>query len=216
MKPVENGTILKQLKWRYAVKKFDPTKKISPDDWNALEQAMMLAPSSFGLSPWKFVVITSAEKKNELTAASWGQKQIADCSHLVVFAGKKGMDENYVHRFISRVAEVRKVPLESLKGYEQMMVGFVKSRSPVEVDAWAARQVYIAVGTLVTSAAMLGIDACPMEGIDPAKYDEILGLTSKGYGALCVVAVGHRAADDPYQHLAKVRFDHSDVVERIV
>ena len=215
MKPVDNGTILKQLKWRYAVKKFDPTQKISPDDWNTLEQAMMLAPSSFGLSPWKFVVITSAEKKNQLIAASWGQKQISDCSHLVVFAAKKGMDENYVARFISRVAEVRKAPLESLKNYEQMMVGFLKARSPVEVDSWAARQVYLAVGTLVTSAAMLGIDACPMEGIEPAKYDQILGLTARGYGVLCVVAVGHRAADDPYQHLAKVRFDPSDVVERI-
>ena len=116
MPTVEGPTVLEQLDWRYAVKKFDPSRKLSPDDWATLERAMTLAPSSFGLSPWKFVVITSAALKEQLTAASWGQPQVKDCSHLVVFAVRKGVDAEYVGRFIDRVSEVRHVPAARWRG----------------------------------------------------------------------------------------------------
>jgi nitroreductase len=215
MPTVPASTIIDQLKWRYATKKFDPAKKVSPADFAVLEQAVQLAPSSFGLSPWKFIVVTDPALKEKLTAVSWNQPQIKDCSHLVVFAVRKGIDAAYVQKFIDRVGEVRHMPTAPLDGYKQMMVGTISSMTPAQVDEWSSKQVYIALGFLLSAAAMLEIDACPMEGIDKAKYDEILGLSAQGLGALCVAAVGYRSADDQTAKYAKVRFDAKDVVTHI-
>ncbi len=213
MTPVPTQTLTDALHWRYATKKFDAARKIPAATWAALEQALVLAPSSFGLQPWKFVVVQDAATKERLSAAARGQRQPADCSHLVVFAGRKGMDAADVERYIARIAEVRGVTVESLKAYRDNMVGFVENaRKGGTIDAWCARQVYIAFGVFMASAALLGVDACPMEGIDPAKFDEILGLAAKGYGALCVGAAGYRAADDKYAAAPKVRFRAEDVV----
>jgi nitroreductase len=215
MPTVQGTTLLDQLSWRYAVKKFDPAKKVFPADWKTLEQAAMLAPSSFGLQPWKFFVITSAAMKEKLTAASHGQAQIRDCSHLVVFTVRKGIDAGYVDKYIRRISEVRGVPPAALEGFRTTMVGSIAAQSAEQVDAWSSRQVYVALGFLISAAALLGIDACPMEGIDPGKYNEILGLTSQGLAAMCVAAVGYRAADDPASRHKKVRFEASDVVTHI-
>jgi nitroreductase len=213
MKPVESQTLLNQLNWRYATKKFDPTKKVSAEDWNTLEQALILSASSYGLQPWHFVVITSQAVKDSLVAASWGQQQVAQASHVVVFSVKKGVDAAWVDKYIQRISEVRGVPAEKLSGYRDMMIGSITKAGPEGVDVWSTKQVYIALGNLLTSAAMLGIDACPMEGIMQAKYDEILGLPAKGYAAVCVATVGYRAADDKVGK--KVRFEAKDVVTHI-
>jgi nitroreductase len=211
--PVE---LLEKLNWRYATKKFDPTKKIPSDIWKTLEKALILSPSSFGLQPWKFFVVSDTALRKKLQAASWNQPQIVDASHLVVFAHKKGLNASDVDHFVQSLSDVRKVPLASLDGYKQMMVGFVnKAGSGFDINAWAARQVYIALGTFLTSAALLGIDACPMEGLDPDQYDQILGMTKQGYHTLCVATVGYRAADDQAASLTKVRFDQNDVVVHI-
>jgi nitroreductase len=215
MPTVEQTTLLDQLNWRYAVKKFDPTRKVSPTDWNTLEQAVILAPSSFGLQPWKFFVVTSPEMKQKLRAASHGQPQITDCSHLVVFTVRKGVDAAHVDKYIRRISEVRGAPLPALDGFRNMMVGSIASQGPEQVDAWSSRQVYVALGFLIAAAAMLGIDACPMEGIEHAKYNEILGLSEQGLAAMCVAAVGYRAADDPAGKQKKVRFETKDVVTHI-
>jgi nitroreductase len=213
---IHREQLVHQLRWRYATKQFDPQRKISAGDWSALEEALVLTPSSFGLQPWKFIVITNQAVKEKLVAASWGQRQPADCSHLVVFAIKKELGEAEIDGFLKRIAEVRSVPLDSLAGYRDMMVGsIVTGMDAAARNGWAERQVYIAVGNFLTSAAMLGIDACPMEGIEPAQYNEILGLGKLGLSVVCAAATGYRAASDKSAALKKVRFPKDQVLVRI-
>jgi nitroreductase len=206
--------VLQQLHWRYAVKSFDPTRKIPDDLWQTLEQSLVLAPSSFGLQPWKFFVITDLSLRQQLVEHSWGQNQVADASHLVVFAVKKGLSSEDVNHYIQRIAEVRNAPIESLEGFSNTIKGSLGQYSdPAEIDIWSTKQVYIALGQFMTCAAMLGVDTCPMEGFVPNKYDEILGLTQRGYHAVVLCPAGYRAADDKYATLAKVRFPIEEVVE---
>jgi nitroreductase len=216
MTPISTTTITEALHWRYATKKFDASRKIPASLWAALEESLILAPSSYGLQPWHFVVVQDAGTKEKLSAAAYGQKQPVDCSHLVVFAVRKNFSPADVDHFIDRVAEVRGAPKEGLKGYRDMMVGTVESLAKGGiVDAWSSRQVYIALGEFMTAAALLGVDACPMEGLVPAKFDEILGLSAKGFATLAACAVGYRAPDDPYAHAPKVRFPTSELVTHI-
>lgn len=214
MKPVNNETITRQLNWRYATKKFDPNRKVQAPDWKTLEQALVLSPSSYGLQPWKFIVVHDPKVRAELREASWDQPQVTDASHLVVFAVKREFTAADVDRHVRRVAAVRNVPVESLEGYRQAMLGSV-ARPADEVRNWTQRQVYIAIGTLLTTAAMLGIDACPMEGLDSQKVDKILGLADQGYHALAFAAVGYRAEDDKYARATKVRYPPEEVVAHV-
>jgi nitroreductase len=202
-----------QLLWRYAVKKFDPARKISDEDWKALEQSLVLSPSSFGLQPWKFFVVQNPEIRSQLLEHSWKQPQIVDASHLVVLAIKKDMGEGDVDRYVARQADVHSTTVESLAGYTGMMKGFM-ARNP-NVNEWSARQVYIALGQYIATAAMIGIDTCPIEGFSPEKYDEILGLTAMGYAACVVCPAGYRSEEDKYAVLPKVRFATEEVVAYI-
>jgi nitroreductase len=213
MTPVSAHTLSEALHWRYATKKFDPAKKIPAETWSVLEDALVLAPSSYGLQPWKFIVVDDAPTRHKLSSAAHGQRQPVDCSHFVVFAVRKNLDAADVDRYITRIAEVRSVSTESLKGYsDHIKVSADHARKAGILDPWMARQVYIALGQFMTSAALLGVDACPMEGIDAPKFDEILGLSAMGYGALCACASGYRASDDKYAGAAKVRFKAQDVI----
>ena len=213
MTPVSAKTVIDALQWRYATKKFDATRTIPAETWAALERALVLAPSSFGLQPWRFVVVRDKATREKLSAAAWGQRQPIDCSHFVVFAGRKGYDAKDLEHFIERTAEVRGVARESLKGYADIIAGSAeKARQVGYLDSWLARQVYIALGQFMTSAALLGIDTCPMEGIDPAEFDRILGLPALGYTALCSGAAGYRAPDDKYAVAPKVRFKAEEVI----
>jgi nitroreductase len=214
--PVTNELLVQQLQWRYATKVFDPERKIAPADWAALEDALVLTPSSFGLQPWKFIVVTDAAVRQKLVPVSWNQRQLVDCSHVVVFAIKKNLGAREIDELLARISQVRGVPVEALVEYRNMMIGSVVN-GPIaaQVDAWAQRQVYIALGYFMAAAAMVGIDACPMEGFDPAKYDEILGLSARGLAATVVAAAGYRSASDKYAALPKVRFEKSQVIERV-
>ena len=208
--------VLKQLEWRYAVKEFDSSKKIPEDVWKVLEQSLVLSPSSFGLQPWKFFVVRNPEIRQQLVEHSWGQKQVVDASHLVVLAIKEDVKSQDVDTYLQRMSEVRNVPLDKLEGLANMVKGFLQRPADVfDKDAWSAKQVYIALGFLMFAAAMLEVDTCPMEGIDPAKYDEILGLKDKGYSTAVVCPVGYRLPTDKYANMAKVRFETEDVVEYI-
>ncbi len=214
MSPISGESLLQQLNWRYATKKFDPTKKISAPDWAVLEEALILTASSYGLQPWKFVVVTDPALKTKLRPASWNQSQVEDCSHLVVFTAKQDITEADLDRFIARTAEVRGTSVESLAGYKGYMLGdLVNGARHAVIGEWAARQTYIAMGNLLTSAALLGIDACPFEGIEPAKYDEILDLTGSGYATVAACPLGYRAADDKYATAPKVRFAAKDIID---
>ena len=149
-------------------------------------------------------------------AAAYGQTQPRDCSHFVVFAARRDLDSAYVDRYLARMAEVRGVTVESLASFRAMAMGYVdQARKTGSVGGWNDRQVYIALGQFMLSAALLGIDTCPMEGLEPAKFDDILGLTNSDYHTVMACAAGYRAADDKYAAIAKVRFKSEDLVVRV-
>lgn len=215
MSTVSPEQLLTQLKWRYAVKKFDPAAKIPADTWAALEESLVLTPSSYGLQPWKFFVVENPALRRELLPHSWGQKQIVEASHLVVFAVKTNVSAADAERLASWSTEVRGLPTGALDGYKNMMVGSLTRTPAVDIDIWMSRQVFIALGNFLTACAVLGVDACPMEGFVPEKYDEVLGLTAKGYAARVVATAGYRHAEDGNAKLKKVRFPHAEMIERI-
>jgi nitroreductase len=216
MTPIATQQLLEALKWRYATKRFDSDKKIPADVWSALEQALILTPTSYGLQPYRFIVMTDAEKRAELLAHSWNQHQVTDCSHYVVFTAKTKMTEADVDHLIQRIAEVRKVPAESLSTYRGMMLGDVVHGSRGKVaHEWATRQTYIALGNLMTCAAVLGVDACPMEGLVPAEYDRALGLAGSGYATVVACALGYRSASDKYAAAPKVRFEAGELIRKV-
>lgn len=202
------------LEWRYATKAFDPSQKISESDWKTLESSLVNAPSSFGLQPWKFLVVQNQEIREKLKPVSWNQTQVTDSSHYVVFLYKEKMDEDHINKFIQRTAEIRQTPVEALAGYRDMMIdNLVKGPRSQTIDVWAQKQAYIAMGFLMETASLLKIDACPMEGIDPAAYDKILGLEGSGWKTAATVALGYRDGSDKYATAKKVRFQTEDVVK---
>jgi len=205
--------VVNQLRWRYAVKKFDPTRKIPADTWNALEQSLVLTPSSYGLQPWKFFVVCDPAIKAQLPAISWGQPQPKDCSHMVVFAVRAQLGESDIDRYLHRMAEVRDQSVESLAGFKRTMIGNLSD--PFDVDKWAAHQVYIALGQFMACAALLVVDTCPMEGIEPDKYDEVLGIGAQGYHTVVGCAAGYRSPDDKHALKPKVRYRPEDVIHVI-
>lgn len=215
IQPVSNDTLLNQLRWRYATKQFGPTRRIPEPDWRTLEEALVLTPSSFGLQPWRFIIVTDQATKEQLVTASWDQRQVAEASHVVVFAIKKKLGMPDVDHYLGRMAHVRGVSAESLTGFRDVLVEFLdRPAAEFSVNAWAARQAYIALGNFMTSAALLGIDTCPLEGIVPSAYDQILGLTAQEYQTVVVAAAGYRAAGDKYAVLPKVRFPREEVITR--
>lgn len=213
MENLTPSKLIESLEWRYATKKFDPTKKIDEKTWALLEQALILSPSSYGLQPWKFIIVQNQELKQKLKEVSWNQSQVADCSHHVVFAIKEKMDEEHITHYINQTAKIRNLDPASMDGFKKMMIGDLVTgpRSHV-ISEWAARQTYIALGNFMTSAAVIGVDTCPLEGIDGAKYDEILGLKGSGWKVVVACPAGYRASDDNYLGSKKVRFDSKDLI----
>jgi nitroreductase len=203
--------LLAALNWRYACKLFDSTKKIPADIWAALEESLVLTPSSYGLQPWKFLIIEDKELREQLVPHSWRQRQVADCSHLVIMTVKKSLSLEDIDSFITRMAEVRGGTADALAGYRKM-VGGTQAQGYMTKD-WAKMQAYIALGQFMAFAALLGIDTCPMEGFVPEKYDEILGLEAQGLTTAVLCPAGYRHADDRYASLPKVRFKSGDVIE---
>ncbi len=203
--------LVDRLKWRYAVKRFDASRKLDQATWDALEAGLVLTPSSYGLQPWRFIVITSPSVKEQLPAISWNQQQPKDCSHMVVLAARKVMDESYIDYYLSSVTKTRGLSMEAVAGFRNMLLATVSNTAGRHLD-WNARQVYIALGQLMATAAVLRVDACPMEGIDTAAYDRLLGLTETDYTCVVGCALGYRHPDDKAAYAEKVRFASSDVV----
>ncbi len=207
--------LIDTLEWRYAAKSFD-SKKISPGDWSLLQKALILTPSSYGLQPWKFLVVQDVNLREQLKAASWNQRQVTECSHYVVFAHRLTMDENYVDHFLRSMANTRGVGIETLEGYRKgILSDVVHGPRSKMIPEWTARQAYIALGNFMTSAAVLGIDTCPMEGLDPAKYDEILGLKNTEYRTAVACAAGYRNPQDRLAQAKKVRFSADELVQEL-
>ena len=215
MPSISPEQLIDQLQWRYATKAFDPAAIIPEDTWKTIEESLLLTPSSFGLQPWKFLVITDPGTKSALLPHSWNQHQVVDCSHYVVLAAPTDVGEATIDNWIECLAFYRKVTAESLAGYRSVIEGFLANLSPDQRLVWAQRQVYIALGQLMTSAAVLGIDACPMEGFSPAEYDALLDLPDRNLTATVACALGYRADDDKYATTPKARFPRDEVIETI-
>lgn len=211
MSDLTPSNLIERLAWRYAVKQFDPNRPIDSDTWEAIEQSLVLAPSSFGLQPWRFLVITDPAIKAQLPAISWNQSQPRDCSHMVVLAARRSLDEEYVDHFIESVAVTRNVPRESLSGYSRVILKSVLQAEGQHLE-WNARQVYIALGQLMMAAAIVGVDSCPMEGIDMPAYDRLLHLEGTPYTTVVACALGYRSASDKYASTPKVRFPKSEII----
>ncbi len=216
---MNNGTtkqLLDALQWRYATKVFDAAKKIPGEVWQTLERALVLTPTSYGLQPYQFLVISDPAKRAELLPHSWNQKQVVDASHFVVFTARTKVTGADVNKLIKLTSDVRKIPAESLNFYRDMMLGdVVNGPRGKTAHEWAARQTYIALGNMMTCAAVLGVDACPMEGLNPVEYDRVLGLNGSGYATVVACALGYRAASDKYANLPKVRYETRELVRLI-
>lgn len=204
--------VIEALNWRYATNGFDTNKKLSAEEVEYITEAMRLSPSSYGLQPWKFILVTNPEVRAKLQEVGFNQPKISEASHLVVFAIEKNIDDALVDTFIKSVADTRGMSVEMLDGYANMIKGFIAPLSPEERRAWATRQAYISLGVLVTAGATRGIDVAPMEGFDPKKFDEILGLENLGLESRVIAAVGFRSESDPSAGYKKVRFPKEQVV----
>lgn len=213
--PIDTTTLITQLNWRYATKKFDPTKRIPNADWETLLESLRLSPSSYGLQPWRFVIVETPELRKTLRTLSWNQEQVETASHFIVITTLKRLSTDYVDRHIARTAALRQIPIESLAGYRQVIINdLVTGPRKDQIHPWSQRQAYIAMGTLMTSAALMHIDTCPLEGIQASAYDQTLGLETTDYATVAAVALGYRHPDDKYQHTAKVRFTRNDIIDK--
>lgn len=207
-------TLLSALKWRYATKQFDPARKIPDDTWAALERTMVLSPSSFGVQPWQFIIVRDRPTLEKLKVAAWNQSQVTDCSHFVVLAHRTEITEADIDKLIKATADAQGSSCDDLSAYRNIIVQFAQTEG-FDTAAWAARQVYIALGFLMEAAALLGIDTCPMEGLDPQKFDEILALPPQGYQTTVACALGYRSPQCQGASRPKVRFPHADVIRNL-
>lgn len=199
------SSIIESLNWRAAIKSYDATKKLTDTQLNILLESIRLAPTSYGLQAMSVLVVTDPEVRTKLRAAAWDQPQVTDASHVLIFAVPTALSSTDVERYMQDVVATRGVTRESLQGFYDMIVRVVGSNDAAGNTVWAAKQAYIALGVLLTAAAIEKIDASPMEGFDPKQFDEILGLSAKGLTAVVMCPVGYRAADDVYSQMKKVR-----------
>jgi nitroreductase len=206
---------LTKLEWRYAVKKFDPSKKLTPEQLDLLIESLRLTPSSSGMQLWKFYVVENMELRDKIREAASNQSQITDASHLILLASRKSPTQSDVEAQLEQTAATQHVTLESLSGYRKSMEELLSRMGPDAREQWAARQIYIALGFLLSAAAENSIDTCPMEGFNSDIVTQLIGADKEGYVVRLLVPAGFRSPDDPAAKRAKVRFDKSKVVKKL-
>jgi nitroreductase len=205
------NTFLDHQNWRYATKKFDSSKKISNKDLNTLKEAIRLSSSSYGLQPYKVFLIENPELRAQIQKAAWGQSQVVDASHLLVFANQTTVTDEDIDGYLKNVAQIRNIPETALTGYGDFMKGGIGAKSDEEKAIWNSKQTYLALANLLNAAAELKIDVTPMEGFSPATVNEILGLNELGLSASLIAPVGYRHEEDTTQHLKKVRKSNEEL-----
>jgi nitroreductase len=205
------STFLDHQNWRYATKKFDSTKKISTEDLNTLKEAIRLSSSSYGLQLYKVFIVENPELRAKIQPAAWGQSQIVDASHLIVFANQTSVTEADIDGYLKNVSKTRNIPETALTGYGDFMKGGIGAKSNDEKAIWTSKQTYLALANLLNAAAELKIDVTPMEGFIPAQVNEILGFNELGLNASLIAAVGYRSEDDDTQHYKKVRKSNEEL-----
>ncbi|WP_036155968.1 NAD(P)H-dependent oxidoreductase [Maribacter forsetii] len=208
-------TLLDKLKWRYATKKFDNSKKVSSENLNTLLEAARLTASSYGLQPYHIYVIENVDIRTQLRKASYDQPQITDASHIIVLVNKTTFDSTMIDDYIANIMATRGLSKEDLEDFSQTMKSTLLDLPDTHKGAWTSNQAYIVLGNLMTIAAEMEIDTCPMEGFENAKYNEILGLNNKGLNAAVVLAVGYRSPEDETQNYPKVRYSKEQIITHI-
>ena len=203
--------ILSKLNTRYATKVFDPTKKVSEADMEKLLEAIRLSASSYGLQPYKILVVEDPQIRAELRKFAWDQSQITDASALLIFAADVDTNAKSVDEFVDLVSHTRNIPKDALSGYADMMKGSIQGQTPEQIETWVSKQAYIALGFGLVTAAILDLNACPMEGFSPSDFDRILDINKLGLKSKVIMAVGYRSDEDHYAHLAKVRQKKEDL-----
>lgn len=205
------SNFIQDANWRYATKKFDATKKVSNEDLDTLKEAIRLSSSSYGLQPYKVLIVENPELRAQLQPVSWGQTQIVDASHLIVFANVTNIGETEIDAYFKNLTETRNIPMEALQGYADFMKSKITSLSEEARNIWTSKQTYLALGNLLNAAAELKIDVTPMEGFEPEQYNEILGLKKLGLNASLVAPIGYRHEEDATQHYVKVRKSNEEL-----
>ncbi|MFN3754083.1 NAD(P)H-dependent oxidoreductase [Flavobacterium sp.] len=205
------SNFIKNANWRYATKKFDATKKVSNEDLEVLKEAVRLSASSYGLQPYKVIFVENPDLRAKLQPVAWGQSQIVEASHLLVFANITDFGEAQIDAHINNIAITRGLPTDALKGYGDFMKSKITTLSEENRNVWTSKQTYIALTNLLNAAAELGIDVTPMEGFEPEKFNEILGLSELGLNASLVATIGYRHAEDDTQNYAKVRKSNEEL-----
>jgi len=206
------NNILDALEWRYAVKKFDNKASLTEQQILEVKKVFNLSASSYGLQPYKMIVVQNPELKEKLVPASFGQQQISQSAAILVFAVRTDFGMDYIDQFFKDMSTKRQIPLENLEGYKNFMKGSFANKSEDEISSWATKQVYLTMGHMLASLAALQIDACPMEGLDPQAYDKILDLDAKQLKTIVAMPIGVRAPDDASATALKVRKDLSDII----
>lgn len=203
---------IESLNWRYAVKKFDAEKKLNPEQINILKEAFNLTATSYGLQPVKLLIINNKQTQKELVQYSWNQKQVQDASHVLVICIPKTYNKNEVSKYFNLVQEIRQTPDSVINPFKDFLSAEIDKKNQEELYQWNKNQAYLALGNLLTVCALEKIDACPMEGFVPEKYDEVLQLDKQNLTSVLVLPVGFRAEDDYMKDLKKVRKQVNDVV----
>lgn len=206
------NNILDALEWRYAVKKFDDKASLTEQQILDVKNAFNLSASSYGLQPYKMIVVQNPDLKEKLVPASYGQKQISQSAALLVFAVRTDFGMDYIDQYFEDMSVKRQIPLENLEGYKNFMKGSFANKSEEEIWSWSVKQVYLTMGHMLASLAAMKIDACPMEGIDPNAYDKILDLEAKQLKTIVAMPIGVRATDDATASALKVRKDLSEII----
>lgn len=204
--------IIEQLQWRYAAKKFDETKKVSSEKINLLKEAFNLTATSYGLQPLKLVVVSNHEIIKDLVPMSYNQGQVGNASHIFIICIENNVDTDFIKSYFNLVEKTRNTPREILSSFEEFLIDDFSKKTLDEKNVWATKQAYIALGNLLTVCALEEIDCCPIEGFVPNQYNDYLKLAEKGLNSVLVMAVGHRAEDDMFSGLKKVRRGVDEVV----
>ncbi|MCF6366201.1 MAG: NAD(P)H-dependent oxidoreductase [Bacteroidales bacterium] len=205
----------KLLNQRYSVKKFDETKRLTDEQVKNILKLTNLSASSYGMQPFKMVIVKEKEVKQKLVASSYGQTNIADSSYLIVFAARTDIDENFVGNYIGHIAKQRNVSIESLSSFRKMLVNYINNKDEKALFTWASQQIYIALGTFLIACASENIDACPIGGFIPSEYDKILKLEKHNLKPVVVSVMGYRHKDDSYQFKAKVRKPLNEMILKL-
>jgi nitroreductase len=205
------SNFLENQNWRYATKKFDATKKVSAEDLNTLKEAIRLSSSSYGLQPYKVIIVENPELRAQIQPAAWGQSQIVDASHLIIFANETNVGDDAINELLNSMSITRETPIEALAGYGDFMKSKISTLEPAVKNVWTSKQTYLALGNLLNAAAELKIDVTPMEGFVPEQVNEILGLDKLNLNASLIATVGYRHEEDATQHYKKVRKSQEDL-----